>query len=363
MTSSPTVNLSGASLAEATVGYNYISGVPYYDLNDTLTLSGVVVTNLTGQTYKDDSSPFTISSVNVDGSGIPISSSGVTYGTALPSSDLTNGIPNVNLSTVNIEDITVTIGSGDASGRLTFNAENVNGSDIETLTSPIIQAFTGTDVVNESAIIVSDSLGSGYANDGRRITGFTGATPSFSSSTDYFSDNAWTGAVTVSGTDEAIVRYGSLSHFAVDLSSGYLPVGPDLASGRSGTQYFRFAFKRSAVSNFRVRLSGKVSGFYFALPGTSIDTASTINGWVDASIQYAGSGVPGADTGNGGNGSNGGAFTGADRILDGTTYNNQTFDLTFGTESTTNSYENQVLISIALNSDDSITSLSIEDVS
>ena len=362
MTSSPTVDLSSATLAEATVGYNYISGVPYYDANDTLTLSGVVVTNLTGQTYKDDSSPFTISSTNVDGTGTPISSQAKTYSNVLGASDITSNIPNVNLSSVNLEDITVTVGSGDASGRLTLSCENVNGSDIETLNAPIIQAFTGSDVVNESAIPVSDSLGSGYTNDGRRLTGFVGATPSYSSSTDYYSDNAWSGAETVASTDEAIVRYGALSHFAVDLSSGYLPVGPDLSTGRSGTQYFRFAFKRSSVSNFRVRLSGKVSGFYYALPASSIDSASTINGWIDASVQYNGSGIPGADTGNGGNGSNGGAFTGADRIVDGTTYNNSTFDLTFGTESTTNSYENQVLISIALNSDDSITSLSIEDV-
>ena len=58
------------------------------------------------------------------------------------------------------------------------------------------------------------------------------------------------------------------------------------------------------MSNFTVRLSGKVSGFFIAAPGTSIDSASTLNGWVDAGTTYGGSGTPGADTGNGGNGSN-----------------------------------------------------------
>jgi hypothetical protein len=223
--------------------------------------------------------------------------------------------------------------------------------------------FNGTDVIDETAIPVADDLGINYTTDGVRVSGFDGVTPAFSATTDFYVDNAWSEPVTVEGTDEAIIRYGDVQHFTDDLSTGFLPVGPDLATGRSGTQSFRIAFKRAAVSNIRVRLSGKVSGFYIAVPGTAIDSASSINGWLDASIQYAGSGVPGADTGSGGNGSNGCAFTGADRILDGVTYNNQTFDLTLGTESTTNSFENQVLISIALNNDDSLTSISFEDAS
>jgi hypothetical protein len=364
MTSAPTVDVSGATITEASASYNYISGVPYYDSGDSLTLSGVVVTNLTGQTYRDTSSPFIVGDTNIEGSsGTGIADQSYTYSTALAVGDITGSIPNAGISSASLEDLTVNVSTGDRAVRLTFSAYNVNGDDTETITSPIIQVFNGTDVINEAAISVADDLGAGFDTDGVRITGFTGATPSFGSTTDFYVDNAWSGAETVAGTDEAIIRYGSLTHFDTDLSSGYLPTGPDLATGRSGTQYFRFAFKRTAVSNFRVRLTGKVSGFYVAAPGTAIDSASTLNGWVDASIQYAGSGVPGADTGNGGNGSNGCAFTGADRIIDGTSYSNQTFDLTLGTVSSTNSYNNQILIVVALNSDDSLTALSIEDVS
>ena len=57
--------------------------------------------------------------------------------------------------------------------------------------------------------------------------------------------------------------------------------------------------------------------------------------------------------------SNGIAETGSDRIVDGTSYSNQTFTMTLGTVSSSNSFNNQILISIVLNSDDSLTALSI----
>lgn len=361
LSTAPTIDVSSATISETSASYNYISGVPYYDSGDSLSVSDISIQNLTGQTYYN-ATPFTITATNVEGSsGSGVDTQNYSYTDALNSSDRSSGIPLANLSSVNVETLGVNIGSGDRVVTLNFNATNVNGTDQEQISSTKIQVFNGTDVINESSIPVSSSLGQGFTNNGVRISGLTGTTGAYSSSTDYFADNAWSGAVTVAGTNEAIVRYGALRHFATDLSSGHLPVGPDLATSRSGAQVARFAFKRSSVSNFRVRLTGKISGFFYAAPGTAIDGASTINGWVDAGVQYNGSGFPGADTGAGGNGSNGGAFTGADRIIDGTTYNNDTFDLTFGTVSTTDSYNNQVLIAIVLNSDDSLTALSIED--
>lgn len=360
MTSAPTVDVSGVTVNEVSASYNYVSGIPYYDNGDTITISGITVNNLTGQTYLNSSTPFTVGGTNVEGvTGTGVADQTYNYTTALAVGDQVGGNPKANLSP-DLESLSVAVSSGDRAVKLTVEAVNVNGNDTATINSPIIQVSNGADVINEAAIVVSDSLGAGFDTDGVRITGFTGETPSFSSSTDYYTGSNWSGAETIAGTDEAVVRYGSLTHFDTDLSSGYLPVGPDLQTGRSGTQYFRFVFKRTSVSNFRVRLSGKVSGFYIAAPGTAIDSASTLNGWLDASLQYAGSGVPGANTGSGGNGSNGCAFTGGDRILDGTTYSNETFDLTFGTVSSSASFNNQVLITVALNSDDSLTALSIE---
>ena len=164
---------------------------------------------------------------------------------------------------------------------------------------------------------------------------------------------------TVAGTQEAITRWGTLSHFTTDLSSGILPAGPDLNTGRSGAQYFTFAFRRTAMANFTITMSGKVSGFFIAAPGTAIDSASTLSGWIDAGTTYGGAGTPGADTGNGGNGSNGAAFTSGDRIVDGTTYSNDSFTMTLGDQNGTGSFGNNILIRIKLESGDSVTALSI----
>jgi hypothetical protein len=114
------------------------------------------------------------------------------------------------------------------------------------------------------------------------------------------------------------------------------------------------------MANFVLRMSGKVSGLWYAAPGTAIDSASGLNGWVDASSTYGGAGTPGSDTGNGGNGSNGGAFTSGDRVVDGTTYSNNTFTLTLGDQNGTGAFGNNILVRIKLESGDSVTSLSIE---
>jgi hypothetical protein len=101
---------------------------------------------------------------------------------------------------------------------------------------------------------------------------------------------------------------------------------------------------------------------YFALPGTAIDTASSLNGWLDANLPYNGSGVPGYNDGsigrpaNGGNGTNGCAV--GTVVPYGTAISAQTYTISFGTASSTNSFGNQILFSIALNSGDTVTSWS-----
>ena len=112
------------------------------------------------------------------------------------------------------------------------------------------------------------------------------------------------------------------------------------------------------MANFTLTFTGTVRGVFIAAPGTGIDSASTLNGWLDASVAYAGSGVPGADTGNGGNGSNGCAFTTGDRITAGT-HSNASFTLTLGSENATNASGNNVLVRFKLHSGDSISAISI----
>ena len=368
VTITPTTSVGSATLTQASAGtLSYISGIPYYTNDATLTLAGVTVQSFTGQTFQDTTSPVVVeNSTDLEGtSGNAIGTNNFTYANIDGSTTmLDSGTPKVNIGTASpyaLGNLTVNVnGGGKRVERLQVKAKNSNGTgSAAILASPAIQAYNGSKSFDETAIPVSDSLGAGFDNDGKRIHSLTGGAVAFSNSTDYFATQAFTGAQTVAGTTEAIVRYDTLKHFTTDLSSGYLPAGPDLSTGRSGAQHFVFAFKRTTVSRFSITLTGKVSGLFVAVPNTAMDTASGINGWGDASIQYAGSGVPGSDTSNGGNGSNGIAETGSDRIIDGTSYNNQTFTMTLGTVSSSNSFNNQILISIVLNSDDSLTALSI----
>ena len=148
----------------------------------------------------------------------------------------------------------------------------------------------------------------------------------------------------MAGTNEAISRFGVIKHFTTNLSSGYLPVGPDLNTGRSGAQYYTFAFRRTNVANFNLTMTGTVSGMWIAAPGTAIDSAASVNGWLDCSTAYAGSGVPGANSGSGGNGSNGCAFNSGDRVVDGTSYSSQEFTFTLGTENASNATGNNLIV-------------------
>jgi len=285
---------------------------------------------------------------------------------------LTGGIPNVDTgvaSPYTLGTLTAPLTSSSMFSVSTIKARsaNCNGDGAYSEDSTMIQVFTATPGglnKDQGGILVSDSLGATHDDDAVRISGLGSAsdTPSFSNA-DYYTNNAWTGAVTVAGTQEAIVRptstsTGTIQHDTTNYSSGYLPAGPDKSSD-TGAQYYTFAFRRASMANFNVTLTGTVSGFYIAAPGTAIDSASTLNGWLDASVAYGGSGVPGANTGAGGNGSNGCAFTSGDRILDGVSYSSQSFTLTLGAENGSNATGNNILVRIKLESGDSVTALSI----
>jgi hypothetical protein len=351
--------------------------VPYYNTGSpTVTVTGTTIENFTGQAYQDTTSPHEVDNdTNQEStSGNVITDSNFTYAQVDGASTmLSGGVPVTDTGVgtpYTIGAVTVPITSSGVRSVKTIKArsKNANGTGSYDSSTTKIQVYTASLLALDDeadGITVSDSLGAGFDDDAVRISGFgslSGDTPSLndSSNANYYTDHAWSGAVTVAGTNEAISRFGTIKHFTTDLSSGYLPAGPDLNTGRSGAQYFTFAFRRTTMGNFTVRLSGTVSGVFIAAPGTAIDSASSLNGWLDASTAYAGSGVPGANTGSGGNGSNGCAFTSGDRILDGTSYSNDTFTLTLGSENATNATGNNVLVRIKLESGDSITALSIE---
>ena len=372
LSNSPTVNIGSATLETLNNGtLRYVSGVPYYNDNAaTIKLVGATVSNLTGQAYLDSSSIFdVVSGTNSEGtSASAITQASKSYSDidgAVTMLDSSIPLANVGISSAyalgNIS-IDITNSAINSVETLKFRSQNVNGygsftSDHATK----IQVWKATPSFDETAIPVSDSLGATHDDDGVRITGFgtSSDTPAFDNSVNNYTANAWSGAETIAGTSEAVMRFDTLQHYDTDLSSGYLPAGPDLATGRSGAQYFTFAFRRTTMSNFDITLTGTVSGVFIAAPGTNIDSASGLNGWVDASTTYGGAGTPGSDTSNGGNGSNGCAFTSGDRIVDGTSYSNDTFTMTLGDQNATNSTGNNILVRIKLEDGDSLTALSV----
>ena len=376
MTATPTSSIG--TITENVAGtYRYISGVPYYNTGSpSLTLTGSTVENFVGQTYQNTTSPVEIEGAtnSESTSGDVINNLDFTYSNIDGASTmLSGGIPSANTgvgSPYAISSLTLPITTSSRSSiqSIKMRAKNSNGSgSFDTDNTKLIQVHTASPSgINEESIAVANSLGNGtYTDDGKRISDFlseTTDTPAFTSSTNFYTNSLFTGAVAVAGTQEATTRWGDIKHFTTDLSTGYLPAGPN-RSADTGTQYFTFAFRRQVVANFDIAINSTgIAGLWIAAPGTAIDSASGLNGWIECTSQYAGAGIPGSDTGNGGNGSNGCALTGADVVPTGSNINSA-YTMTLGSENMSNATNNVVLVRVALASGKQITSLSIGEAS
>ena len=383
LNSVPTLSNSSVVMTEATAGtVRYISGIPYYNTGSpTVTIANLQVANLAGQTFTS-TNPFILDSGTVyEGSGSVVAASQTK---SLAGIDNT---ANSMLTSSNVK-ANIGIGSNYTLGNLTANLGGTNNS-VSTLQANIlnvvgtsatvqlptkIQMYAGANSgVNEQSITASTTGNTQAAV--RVVMSSAGNTPAFANSINYYTSNAWSGAQTIANTPEAVVRYGTLTNYTVNLSTGYLPVGPNLAVGgnRTSTQYFTFAFARPSLANFDIRLTSTtgIAGLWIAAPNTTIDTGgfssptpgfpgptSTINGWLEGFTQYSGSGVPGASA-TGGNGSNGCALTGADVVPLNTSIASVAYTMTLGSQNAANSFGNNILVRIALASGQTITALSI----
>jgi len=384
LNSSPSLVTANIAMVEATAGtYRYISGIPYYNTGSpTITIANLEVANLSGQTFRS-ADPFILDSGTVsEGSGAVLSATQTKALSTInngASSFLTSANLNANVgisSNYILGNLTGNItGANNSVATLQANIFNVIGTSTTVQLPTKIQMYAGANSgINEQSITCTPTANTQAAI--RIVMSTAGNTPVFANSINYYTSNAWSGAQTIAGTPEAVVRYGVLQRYAVDLSTGYLPVGPNLSIGgnRTTTQYFTFAFARPSLANFDIRLTTTtgVAGVWVAAPGTTIDSGgfssptpgfpgptSTINGWLEASTQYAGAGVPGAASGTGGNGSNGCALTGADVIPLNTAIANVGYTMTLGGQNAANSTGTNILIRIALASGQSITALSI----
>jgi len=387
LNSAPTLVTSNVVMAGNVSGtYAYISGIPYYSAtgSPSVTVATVELQNFVGQTFRS-ADPFTLAAgtaiegtgsiiatqtkslAQIDGPSTMLTGSNVKANTGI-SSNYTLGNVNVLIN-----------GAVNAVANVTATIFNVVGTSATVQLPTKIQVnATANTGISEGNIAVSATLGSVYTDNALRITGFGAAanTPAFNGSTNYYTGNVWAGAQTIAGTQEAVDRYGVVKHYVTNLSTGYLPVGPDLATGRSGLQYFTFAFRRATMANFDIRLTTTtgIAGMWIAAPGTTIDTGgfssptpgfpgptSTLDGWLSCSLQYNGSGVPGANIAGGGNGTNGVSLTGADVVPLNSAIANVGYTMTLGSQNSSNSTGNNILIRIALSSGQTITALSIGD--
>ena len=336
--SAPVISFSGVTVPSSpTVAYS--SGIAHYTQASANTFTYVLtVTNASGDMYTQNTF------LSSDGQGSAFQNSGSksytnfaggtnpparNYGVGTGVTCLISSVPRNIHATVTSNhftryDASTPYGSHN-NQRISYNTNlNIMGTS----------ATTGQ--VDEDNILIS-SLGTGSGNAIRVNAGATGDTPSPISTT--FNSSA-TPAVY-----EAIVRGGTLRHDQTNYSTGYLPVGLNLSSGRSGTQYFQVLLTRAAVSEFKIVVTGSYAGCFVCLPENSTWTTglSNTNGWADMFDAYSGAGNPN-------NTDNGCAFG---TVMSG---GSGTFTCVFGEESSSNG-NNKILVRFKLTSGQSISTV------
>ena len=320
---------------------NYSSGVPHYTQAAANTFSyTVIVLNASGDMYTQNKL------LNSDGQTAGFQNPGhkeyddFTGGTLPPARNFGVGSGVTTLIEQAPRDLHLTLTSdhftrwdavtpyGSRNNQRISYSTNIN----------IMGTTARTDKIDEDNILIS-SLGSGSGNATRVSAGSTvdNPIPVFTS---------WTANSSVAAY-ESVVRGAVLRHDQTNYSTGYLPVGPDYSSGRTGAQYFQMELIRSAVPGFSISVTGTYSGCWVCMPDNSSWTTglNNTNGWADMFTAAPNSGVPRNDFPGC---AVGGVMTG----------NSGTFNCTFGGESSSNDNNNRILVRWRLDSGDSITAMS-----
>lgn len=330
--------LSAPSVIEGDAGVVvYSSGVPHYGDGASLTVSASM-NNLAGETYYGGTDVLTITST-----GGVVASQSFGYGAL----GVATPIARQSLAVVALTPVSVSVnGSGHSAGQLRGQVRNVNGASAAVALSSdtiLIKRGAAGAKIDETSIPVT-GLGSvpNAANALRKGSG-AGDTPAGA-------PVAWSQQA-APATHEATVVGGVLKHDQTNYASGYLPAGPNLSAGRAGAQYVTLSFRRAARSAFKIAVTGAYAGCWIKLPGVT-DQASISpnapNGWMNGFKPYDGAGVPG-EAGD----PDAGCAVGS--VMTGTS---GTFQITFGTQTSTNATDNEILVRFRLNPGQSITALS-----
>ena len=329
----------------------YSSTVPHYTSATTFLL-GVNVSKLSGDMYPTSNNFFT---------GTAGGAFGAPSSNNYPAVGITSMARNYLVSSGSIvvnTSSTIIAGFGSSATGPSVTVDNSYSTASQAFTTALANTVlykTGTSsLMEETAVTFGSTVGTGSGLAARIINPGTTDTPTYSAGASLFNSQS----STLTANDATIVA-ATLKHDQTNYATGYLPAGPNLSTGRTGNQYFTFRFVRTSVSKFNIKFTGTIAGLWVALPGSTIDTSSTLNGWLDMSVAYAGSGVPGA--GSGGNGSNGCALGGVVTLNSAQTAHSKT--CTFGTVSSSSTGTNEIYVRIKFTSGQTVTALSLETAS
>ena len=325
----------------------YSSTVPHYTNVNQFAI-GYTVNRLSGDMYPTSDTFATGTAAGAFAA--PVS---VTYQTSSLGTNVLTSNATATVSTTS----TVISGFGSSATAPTLSVVNSYATGTQVLTAILANTVlykTGTaSTMEETNLVIGSPIGSGTGPAFRIVSPGATDTPVFSAN-----EPAFNSQTSTLQTYDATIVAAILKHDQTNYSTGYLPAGPNLSVGRGAAQYFTFKFVRTATSKFDIRFSGTIAGMWIALPGSVIDTASTLNGWIDASVNYAGSGVPGASIAGGGNGSNG-CGLGSTAPLN-TLSTNVSTTCTFGTASSSSTASNEIYVRIKLTAGQTVTALSLQ---
>ena len=229
----------------------YSSTIPHYTSATQFAITANVA-NVSGNTYPT-------SNVLASGSaaGSFAAPASVNYNASNIGSNVLNSFASASFSTTS----TVTTGFGSSSTGPSISVNNSYSTGTLTLTSAlgnIVLRKTGSATAVDEGNIVVTSVGSGSGNAVRIVNPGSGNTPAYTGSEANFDSQS----STLETYDAVVVgsaAQGVLKHDQTNYATGYLPAGPDLSAGRSGTQYFTFKFVRADVSKFDITYAGNVA--------------------------------------------------------------------------------------------------------
>jgi hypothetical protein len=353
-TSPGTPTWSNVNIALASNSSTYSSTIPHLNTSSIFTLTANVA-RLSGDTF-----PSSNTFVTGTAGGAIAAPSSVTYAQAVGityplAQNLYVSSGSAYLST----NAAVASGFGSSSTGPSLTADNSYSTAAQSFTTALGKTVlykTGTaSSMEETSITFGSTVGVGSGLAFRIINPGSADTPTYTGT-----EAAFDSQTSTLQTYDATIVAAVLKNDTTNYSTGYLPVGPNL-SGQGASQYFTFKFIRTSVSKFDIRWTGTIAGLWVALPGSTIDSASTLNGWIDLSVAYGGSGIPGANTGAGGNGSNGGSLGGTAPLNSAQT--NKSITATFGTVSSSSTATNAIYVRIKLTTGQTVTALSLQTAS